>query len=198
VTLSELEYAPNGFGWNEPTHTFGCVNVLSMNFGEYNTGYRAWMLEAKGEVCEETVPLERPDWWPDTTAMTAELKINVVAVTCAPPCEIGRKQSSATSCDCVAVDTEPYVGTLYQAQDVAVGSHVRVMLEKDNEALNQVTLRQWASPLDGKFPYVVDTAVITVECLEVVNEASNEFYQQVGFKAIQDNCRWTHTLWNEE
>jgi hypothetical protein len=63
VITSEIDYHPNGFMWNEPTQEFACVTVQSKNYGEYNSGYRVWLLTAKGEVCEETVQLLHPDWW---------------------------------------------------------------------------------------------------------------------------------------
>jgi hypothetical protein len=44
VVLDERPYSPNGFGWEEPTHEFGCVNVLNTNFMNHKTGYRVWMV----------------------------------------------------------------------------------------------------------------------------------------------------------
>jgi hypothetical protein len=68
-------------------------------------------------------------------------------------------------------------------------------MEKDNDNMNSVTLRQWASPIDGTFPYVLDTSLVTLECLEAVGDTfANEFYQQVVLKANTDNCRWSYKL----
>jgi hypothetical protein len=44
VWLKENEYFPNGFAWQEPEHEFACATVLDKNFGEFNFGYKVWML----------------------------------------------------------------------------------------------------------------------------------------------------------
>jgi hypothetical protein len=43
--------------------------VITKNHGEFNTGYRVWMLEAKSAVCEETITLIRTVWWMVEDAM---------------------------------------------------------------------------------------------------------------------------------
>jgi hypothetical protein len=112
VSLNEMANEGKGFGWDEPVYTYTCVNVLDSNWGSYNTGYRVWMLEAKGEECEEVVPLVRPTWW-TAGEMTGSLNVKVTPVPCDSPCEIGRKRASATSCECIPVETIVAVGTLY-------------------------------------------------------------------------------------
>jgi hypothetical protein len=44
VRLSEKEDFPNGFPWVEPTDPFDCVDVVSTNFGNFNTGFRQWLI----------------------------------------------------------------------------------------------------------------------------------------------------------
>jgi hypothetical protein len=63
VITSEIDHHPQGFPWEEPAQVFNCVNVMSTNYGEFQSGYRVWLLNAKGEVCEETIPINRPTWW---------------------------------------------------------------------------------------------------------------------------------------
>jgi len=112
VWLDEKQYFPNGFGWMEPTHEFACVKVLNTNYGDYNRGYRVWLVEANRAVCQETVPLTRPAWWTEEPK-TGEIKIFVNPITCPSVCEIGKRQATATSCDCVPIETEPVHGILF-------------------------------------------------------------------------------------
>jgi len=167
---------PNGFAWQEPEHEFACVTVMTKNFGDFKTGWRVWMLEAKGEVCEESVPLVRADWWTGDE-MTATIEINVTPVTCTTVCEIGKRQASATSCNCIPVETLPVFGVLYQSHEAAANDHIRVWMKKDDPNMDSVTLRQYMRP-DGKFRFVVNVDEVTLECLEVIGEPfSNEYYQ---------------------
>jgi hypothetical protein len=64
---SSIEHFPNGFPWVEPAQTFDCINVLNANFGNLNTGYRQWLIQAKTvlEECTETITVQRPEWWPE-------------------------------------------------------------------------------------------------------------------------------------
>jgi hypothetical protein len=114
--------------------------VITNNFGGFNTGYRAWKFEAKRAVCEETITLTRADWWTGDT-MTQDVKIFVTPVTCDNVCPIGKKQATATSCECVPIETEASVGILFQAHEVAVGTTVRVWMKKDEPNMDSVTLR---------------------------------------------------------
>lgn len=129
--------------------------------------------------------------------MTDDLKIKVVPISCDDVCPITKRQASATSCSCVPVATEEFEGVLYQSHEVAVATTTRVVMEVGNENMDKVTLRQWADPATGDFPYLLDTSAVTLECLEALGEPfSNEYYQQVSLKAIQANCRWSYTLVN--
>jgi len=108
--------------------------------------------------------------------MTANLEINVVPIHCDTVCEIGKRQASATSCNCIPVETLPVFGALFQSHEVAANAHIRVWMKKDDPDMDSVTLRQYR--VAGEFRFVVNVEDVTLECLEVIGEPfSNEFYQ---------------------
>jgi hypothetical protein len=152
VKLEEIMYFPNGFAFEEPAmEDFSCVTVLSKNYGNFNTGYRVWMIEAKEEVCNEEVELRRPTWWSDAettdTLPPVKLIINVSPITCDQSCEPGLKRASATSCQCLAIETEPAQGELFMTHQIAHGATVRIWMKKDDA----VTLREFSQ--QGSFVY---------------------------------------------
>jgi len=135
VQLEEFKHFPNGFAWAEPTVEFKCAKVISKNFGEYNSGYRVWMMEAKTDLCQEEIFLRRPEGWPATMGPKQVLiNVNVVSKKCEKACEVGKKYTSPTSCDCIEVETKVPVGQLFVAHDIAVGATVRVMLDMKTPA----------------------------------------------------------------
>jgi hypothetical protein len=73
------------------------MTVLNKNYGDFNTAWRIWMLEAKPEVCTEEITLTRPTWWTGEDK-SATLKVNVIPTPCDTTCEIGKRRASATSC----------------------------------------------------------------------------------------------------
>jgi hypothetical protein len=129
VKSSELQYIPNGFAWEEPVYEFKCVKVLNKNFGDFNTCFRVWEIQANPEVCTEEVPLVRKSWWTGEDK-TANLKINVIPVPCENVCEIGKKRASATQCTCIDVPTTEPIGALFEAHKIAVGTTVRVVMKE--------------------------------------------------------------------
>ena len=190
VYSNEMPHYPKGFAWNEPKdHAFTCLKVLNMNYGDLAAGYRVWMMEAPREICEEAIPLTRPEWWTEEPkAMVFNVKTK--AIECADTCKLGQKRATLLDCTCVGIDTLPAVGELFYAHEQAVGSTLRVWMKMDDS----VTLRQWVG-VDGTFMYNIDTSQVELQCLEAVGEPYGDaFYQQVTLKAITSDCRWKYTL----
>lgn len=69
ITLraSEKDTFPLGFPWVEPAADteFKCIDIKNINLGNLKTTYRQWLVQTKitGALCEETVMLQRPEWW---------------------------------------------------------------------------------------------------------------------------------------
>jgi hypothetical protein len=91
--------------------------------------------------------------------MTVDLKINVVPVGCDTVCDFGKKQASATSCQCIPIETVQVMGTLYESQNVAVDVVTKIVLQFDE----MVTLRQWS--VHGQFMYAINLDDIQLDCL---------------------------------
>jgi hypothetical protein len=197
VVSDESKHFPNGFAWAEPTYAFKCVEVVSQNVGDYKSGWRVWEMKAKTELCKEEFFLKRPENWPaDILPKQALINVNVIGNTCAAPCEIGQRYSSAVTCDCIDVVVKPVVGQLFEAHKFAAFAHVRVILDMNSADTSGVTLRQWS--VNGAFPYNVDFDTMKLDCVEKAKDGiKNDYYQEQSLKAFKDNCRWTIELHGE-
>jgi hypothetical protein len=63
LTVRAVETAAMGFKWNSPSQVFTCVEVISTNYGDFNTGFAQWVVKAKNADtdCTEDVVLTRKD-----------------------------------------------------------------------------------------------------------------------------------------
>lgn len=63
ITVRVIETQPQPFKWESPVQEWQCVEVISENYGNFETGFKQWVFKAlMSELdCEEDVELTRTD-----------------------------------------------------------------------------------------------------------------------------------------
>jgi hypothetical protein len=61
LTVRLVETATSDFAWKKPDYAFKCVDLVSENYGNFNTGVKQWLFKAKNsdKNCVDDVTLTR-------------------------------------------------------------------------------------------------------------------------------------------
>jgi len=109
-------------------------------------------------------------------------------------CPIGEKTTSETDCTCVAIETLPAQGMLFEAHHYDANSvhNIEIMVNE------MVTFRQFA--VDGQFKYINNNFDDIPVCMSMVEEHGHmgEFYGQAVFKAEAPDCTWSLVFTTED
>jgi hypothetical protein len=103
LTVRAVETVASGFKWNSPSvDTFACVEVISTNYGDFETGFTQWVVKAKNTDawCTDTVQLQRKDGSGIDTIMLNVNRGYCPDVQCADLTIQNLDVKSLTACEC--------------------------------------------------------------------------------------------------
>lgn len=181
-TVRVSEFATEtGFQFDEPNHEWECVDLLDTNWGNFTTGYRQWLFQAKDDqlTCNETVEIVH-SMNSATPGAIENVTITVDKAPCAyAQCPAGEVQD-AYFCGCVAAPVEE--GIIY---DFDLDERNRVARVRVGEFF---TMRESANTTDGRTYTWELPESFNLSCVQEVSRDDTGYYRQVVFEAMEGNC----------